>query len=105
MKIGMMHLASGAPLWRGPDILVHPEQIARIVLRLDRGKTLRIAEIGPPYAVRVVLRDEVDVGAAGRKRRRRVEQRPRPGDALAVVRRFAPARVDVDQELRRAVRI
>src|SRR6185312_11257228 len=102
MKIGMGLLLPARPLWGRPDMLVHPEEIAGVVFGLDRGQALRIAKIGATYAVGVVLGNEIDVGAAGRERRRRVEQRPRPGDALGVVRRFAPARVDVDQELRRA---
>lgn len=107
MKIGMATLPflrlGGSGCWS--DVLVHAEQIVRVVPRLDRGKPLGVAKIGPFNAVLVVLRYEVHVCAAGREGGTRVEKRSRPGDARCVLGRVAPARVEIDQERDIAVRV
>src|SRR5215472_5545067 len=56
--------AASSPLRLRPDVLVQPEQIPRIVFRLQRGQPREVAAIGPRYAVGLVLRHEVHIDAA-----------------------------------------
>ena len=82
MKIGIAVWARPTPQsGRGPDVLVDPEQVVRVVLGLDLRPAACIAEIGAGDPVLLFFRHEIDVDAAGRERFARLEQGPRPGDA------------------------
>src|SRR5439155_4731969 len=49
----------------GPDVLVHAEQVGRIVFLLERGEAIVVVAIGRLYAgVAFVVHHEVDVAAA-----------------------------------------
>ena len=77
-------------LARGRDVLVHPENVARVVLLLDVGKT-RIA--GPVVLFGicpVVGRLEVDVATLTRERRRGLVVVPHPLDVGLGVLRIGP---------------
>src|SRR5512143_2658810 len=84
----------------GDDVVVPAEPVLRVVLRLDLREALVVPPVGAlPHAGTLVLRDEVHVHAARGERRRRLGQAARPGDALGVLGRIAPARVHVQHEL------
>ncbi len=66
---------------RGPSrprrhILIHAEDVLRIVFRLQRGKALVIGAVRRSYPIRSFVHHEVDVGAAGGER---VQGFPRSG--------------------------
>src|SRR5689334_19393972 len=89
--------------WR--YIVVHAEQIARIVASLDLRQPRVVAGVDAAGdAILLVGGHEVDVDAAGGVRRGRVEERARPPDARLVLRRRPPARMDVQDEMRTALR-
>src|SRR5215472_17253349 len=91
MKIGMLQFLYFHALRSGSDVLVDTEQVLRVKFCLDGGEPFGITQVGPPYAILVILRYEVHVGAAGRERGTSIEKGPRPGDASCVFSRIAPA--------------
>src|SRR5262249_52227934 len=93
-------------LWA--DVLVHPEQVVRIVLGLDLREAIVIRTIrtgAHPVGAGLVLGHEVDVHAAGSVAPRVVEQLPSPGDAGLILGRISPARMHVQGPVDLAVRI
>src|ERR1039457_2617203 len=67
------------------DILVHVEEVAGVVLRLDGGKAMVVAAVGGADAVFSLFHHEVDIGAAGAVGMQRVVVVPGPaGDERAV---------------------
>ena len=91
-------------LWS--DVLVHPEQVVRIVLGLDLREPFVVGPIGAgAHAIGFVLRHEVHVHAAGAVARGVVEQPSCPGDAALVLGRISPARVHVQGPVDVTVRV
>src|SRR6516165_5248403 len=58
---------------RRANVLVHPEEVSRIVLLLDRGQTVVVLAEGGSHALLALLHHEVDIGASGRVRVQGVE--------------------------------
>src|SRR5262245_14198960 len=87
------------------NVLVHEEQVVRVVPALHAGETRVVRTVRGVDALRLVGRQEVDVDAAGRERRGGVEGAARPGHAALIVGRVLPTTVDVHDELDVAVGI
>ena len=90
----------------GRHVLVHAEQVRRVVLRLDPGEALVVRAVGSgAHALGFVGGHEVHVDPSRRETRRRLIERPCPADARAVLRGAIPPRVHVDHEVDVPVRI
>src|SRR6266699_1114559 len=85
--------AALSPLRLRSDVLVQPEQIPWIVLRLQRGQPREVAAIGPRYPVGFVLRHEVHIDATGGVWSGRRKEFARPFDRGLLVAALAPPRI------------
>src|SRR6266536_5277323 len=95
-----------ARLPRRRDVLVPPEQVARVILGLQLREPLVVGPVcALAHALGLVLGHKVDVHAAGGVWRHPVEEVSRPADTGLVLGGFAPARVDVHHEVHVAVGI
>src|SRR5687768_10441907 len=72
---------------RGYDVLVHPEQVGWIELRLQRGEALKLRTVrGLDSVDALVAAEIVHVGTLCRERAHNIEEPARPGDiALGVL--------------------
>src|SRR6185436_15138915 len=82
------------------DVLVHREEILRIVGALDLGEPGVVGAVDDAHAIFLVRGHEVDVGAAGGVGGGRVEEVAGPAVAAGVVLRIVPAPVHVHDEPR-----
>src|SRR6185312_10044023 len=64
-------LPAGASALRRADVLVHAEEIVRVVAALDLGEAPVILAVGLLDPALFVIGHEVDIDAAGRERRHR----------------------------------
>src|ERR1700730_6707612 len=79
------------PRERGTDILVHPEQVSRIELRLDYSQALERARVVRVPDARLALGcDEVDVDLSCAVRLHRVEELLRPCEVAGGLLRIFP---------------
>src|SRR5437868_7990622 len=61
------------------DVLVHVEEVVRVVRRLDLGEPLVVLAVARLHAILALLHHHVHVGAARRERVERVVVAARPG--------------------------
>jgi hypothetical protein len=85
------------------DILIHAEQVFRVVLALHLGETMVVRAVGGGHAIGLVGGKEIDVDAAAGEGGRGIEEVARLADAARVVGRVLPAPVDIQDELGIAV--
>ena len=85
------------------DILIHAEQVFRVVLALHLGETMVVRAVGGGHAIGLVGGKEIDVDAAAGEGGRGIEEVARLADAARVVGRVLPAPVDIQDELGLAV--
>src|SRR6476469_2636416 len=69
----------------GLDVLVGAEHVFRVVLVLQLHQLRVVLAVGIAHAAAFVLREEVDVDAAGGERRSGLPQAARPPDAFLVL--------------------
>src|SRR5262245_44772943 len=86
-----------SPIGR-PDILVHAEEVVRVVAAFDVGQTAVVWAIGLLDAVFFIVGHEVDVDTAGGEGCGCIEQPAGPSDTSLVLSRVAPTRVHVHDE-------
>ena len=79
------------------DVLVEPEDVVRVVGRLDPLQALDRAPVGAGRALVLVVAHEVDVRPPAQKRLDRGVGRARPGDLARVVGSVTPGGGDIDQ--------
>ena len=95
----------GPTLARGPDVLVEPEAVVRVVGGLDARQPGVVGAVAGAHGGVALLEQagEVEVGLAVRERDRGVPERARVGDVGRVVGGVVPGRVDAQHPLRAAV--
>src|SRR5690349_584466 len=85
-------LSGRRPLRRRRNVLVQPEQVARIIFGFQCSEPRVVRAISAGYAIDLVLRHEIDVDATGCERRGVSEQLPRPFDRAPLISLVAPSR-------------
>lgn len=83
-----------------PDILIHPEQICRVVLALQLHQPVPGGAIREGDTVGLLLGEKVDVGPAAGKRLGFRKKFPCPGDAMLILGGGFPAAVHVQHVVR-----
>src|SRR5436190_10954157 len=73
-----MYLGKLLPSGRGLDVLVHVEDVVRIVLPLDLREPVVVLAVGGLNSLLALVHDHVQVGAAGRIRMERLLVADRP---------------------------
>ena len=91
-------------LWRDRlapwlNVLIHPEEILRIISLLELNEASIAVAVGQPDPVSLLLRHEVHVDAASGVGSRGIEKIPAPGNAGLVLTRLSPPPVDIHDEL------
>src|SRR5688572_21239964 len=81
------------------DILVHSENVSRIIFRLDLGEPCKVSAVCPRKTLAFVFREEVHILCARCVWTCRVVEFPRPPDAASIVLGLLPARVNVHDEV------
>src|SRR5262245_28856626 len=81
------------------DILVHSENVSRIIFRLDLGEPCKVSAVCPRKTLGFVFREEVHILCARCVGTCRVVEFPRPTDAASIVLGVLPAGVNVHEEV------
>src|SRR6185437_4631246 len=94
--------AGGFSLRGRRNVQIHPEQVVRVVLRLQLCQPLVVRAVAGADEILLLLAEarEVEVQAAGRVLVHRVPELASPGDPLVRLRRVGPADLAGDQEAR-----
>src|ERR1035437_2799854 len=64
MPVGIPAWQAWTPTLRRPNILVHVEEVAGVVLRLDGAQAIVVAAVGGADAIFPFIHHEVDISAA-----------------------------------------
>ena len=78
--------------------MVPPEEVLRIPLPLERGRSLEVVPVRGPDPLPLVRAEQVDVDSSGAEGRHRLVKRPRPRRDLGVLAGVGPSRHDVEGE-------